>query len=138
MALRAGAHRHPLGATKTRRAGRAGPCPPILLLLFSEKSALIEISDQELSFEKLSNPIWPRARPPGVEARPWPLAYASGAGPSLDMDVGLQHTLKHGAWLPARKERGNANTTANRFIRLRQHCSQILTKLVNLALCRPT
>ena len=38
---------------------------------------------------------------------------------------GLQHALKHGAWLPARKERGNANTTANRFIRLRQHCSQI-------------
>ena len=33
--------------------------------------------------------------------------------------------LLHGAWLPARKERGIAYTTANRFIRLRQHCPQI-------------
>jgi len=31
-----------------------------------------------------------------------------------------EQQLQHGAWLPARKERGIAYTTANRFIRLRR------------------
>ena len=47
-------------------------------------------------------------------------AYTSGAVPDLVVGVGLQHVLKHGAWLPALKERGIACTTANRSIRLRQ------------------
>ena len=33
-------------------------------------------------------------------------AYTSGAVPDLVVAVGLQHTLKHGAWLLLRKERG--------------------------------
>jgi len=45
--------------------------------------------------------------------------------PDLVVVVSLQHTLKHGAWLPALKERGIAYTTANRFIRLRQRNPQI-------------
>lgn len=34
VALRAGVRRHDSGAVKTRRASRAGPCPPILHLHF--------------------------------------------------------------------------------------------------------
>ena len=45
--------------------------------------------------------------------------------PDLVVVVSLQHTLKHGAWLPALKERGIAFTTANRFIRLRQQYAEI-------------
>ena len=52
-------------------------------------------------------------------------AYTSGAVPDLVVGVGLQHALKHGAWLPILKERGIAYTTANRFIRLRQQYSEI-------------
>ena len=52
-------------------------------------------------------------------------AYTSGAVPDLVVGVGLQHALKHGAWLPALKERGIACTSANRFIRLRQQYPQI-------------
>ena len=43
----------------------------------------------------------------------------------LVVGVGLQHSLEHGAWLPARKERGISYTTANRFIRLRQEYAEI-------------
>ena len=46
VALCAGAHRHPSGATKARRTSCAGPCPPVLILFFFPKSALPEISDQ--------------------------------------------------------------------------------------------
>ena len=52
-------------------------------------------------------------------------AYTSGAVPNLVVGVGLQHALKHGAWLPALKERGIACTTANRLIRLRRQYPQI-------------
>ncbi len=52
-------------------------------------------------------------------------AYTSGAVPDLVVGVGLQHALKYGAWLPARKDRGIACTTANRFIRLRRQYPQI-------------
>jgi len=52
-------------------------------------------------------------------------AYTSGAVPDLVVCGDLQHALKHGAWLPACKERGIAYTTANRFIRLRQQYPEI-------------
>jgi len=45
--------------------------------------------------------------------------------PNLVVGVGLKHALKHGAWLPALKERGIAYTTANRAIRLRQQYAEI-------------
>ena len=36
-----------------------------------------------------------------------------------------EQQLPHGAWLPARKERAIACTTANRFIRLRRQYPEI-------------
>ena len=52
-------------------------------------------------------------------------AYTSGAVPNLVVGVGLQHALKHGACLPALKERVIVYATANRFIRLRRQYPEI-------------
>ena len=41
------------------------------------------------------------------------------------MGLAAERQLPHGAWLPARKERAIACTTANCFIRLRQQYPEI-------------
>ena len=62
-------------------------------------------------------------------------AYTSGAVPNLVVGVGLQHALKHGAWLPPSKS-GASPARPQTALSGYAGSTRKLTKLVILTLCR--
>lgn len=137
VALRACGRRHPLGATKTRRASCAGLCPPILTLLFSLKSALMKFRTKNSLLKNSQIPYGHEpARPEWKPSRgPWPTRPAQCP---VWIWMWACNTLSNKGLSCNHAKSGAMPTRPPTALSVYASTARKLTKLVNLALCRPT